>query len=121
MMRTVRFLGGAAAALAALGLVACQETTKVVVDNRCETAIEVDSNSVAEHVALGYKLHWKLIPVGQTAPVRDATEPLRRIYVWVRAADSAVVPEPLLFEPSDLEASDQKLVVVIVGDLCPPP
>ena len=116
----MRLVGGVTTvAVAALGLVACQETTKVVVDNRCETAIEVDSNDDADPVALGYKIHWKAVPSGEAASSRNAPDPLRVLYVWVRLPGSAVVPEPLVFEPADLEASDHKVVAVIVGDLCP--
>jgi hypothetical protein len=120
MMRGVRLVGAVTVAAAAVvGLVACQKATKVVVDNRCQTAIEVDTNDDADPVALGYKIHWKMVSSGEAVSTRNAPDPLRVLYVWVRSPGSAAVPEPLVFEPSELEVADHKAVVVIVGDLCP--
>jgi len=70
-------------------------------------------------LSVGYEHEWRVVPSGETSPLVAASDPVRRQYVWVRAPGSAVVPEPLVFEPSDLEAADHKVVAVIVGDLCP--
>ncbi len=113
-------MGLATAATAACsGLVACQDGTRFLVDNRCGIAIEVDMNDVADPVALGYKLHWKMIPREARAAVRDAPDPLRRLYVWVRAAGSTAEPDPFVFEPSALRVADDEVVAVIIDGLCP--
>ena len=120
MVRALSLAVGLAAPLAALGLGACQDTTSVVIDNRCSAAIEVDVNDVADPVSLGSEIIWKSVPSGEEAPTRSVADPVERaLYVWVRLSGSAVVPEPLVFEPTDFEASEQNVVAVIVGDLCP--
>ena len=119
-MRTLRVcLSGVSILAVVCCLAACQKTTKVAVENRCGGPIEVDVNGVADPVGLGYKHEWRAVPQGETASLRSAPDPVRRVYVWVRLPGSAVVPEPLVFEPSDLESSDHKVVAVIVCDLCP--
>ena len=120
-MRAVRVgLVGAASALAVGScLAACQKTTKLAVENRCGADIEVEVDDVADPVGLGYKHEWKVVPQAETSALRSAPDPVRRVYVWVRSPGSASVPEPLVFEPSELEAADHKVVAVIVGDLCP--
>ena len=100
-------------------LASCQDGTKVAAGNRCKEPIEADLHDVADPVGLGYELHWEVLQPGATGVTRTGSDPLRRLYVWVRLPGSTVVPEPLVFEPSDLESSDHKEVAVIVGDLCP--
>ena len=119
MMRPSRLVVGLTVPLAALGLMACQDTTKVVIDNRCGTAIEADANDVADPVALGYKIHWRSVPSGDSASLRSVSDRLKVLYVWVRVAGSVAVPEPLTLQVSNLEESGDKLVLTIVGDLCP--
>lgn len=88
-------------------------------ENRCDAPIEVDIDDVADPVALGYEHEWKVVPSGETATLRSAPDPLKSIYVWVRSRGTDVVPAPLVFESSELQTSDHKVVSVIVDDLCP--
>ena len=119
-MRTLRVcLSGVSILAVVCCLAACQKTTKVAVENRCGGPIEVDVNGVADPVGLGYKHEWTVIPENETSSLRSASDPVMRQYVWVRLPGSASVPDPLVFEPSELESSDHKVVAVIVGDLCP--
>lgn len=119
-MRTARVrLVGAISALAVFGVVGCQKTMKLAVDNRCDAAIEVDIDDAPDPVGLGYEHDWKAVQQDEVRSLRSAPDQVRRVYVWVRPSGSAETPEPLVFESSDLETSDNKTVAVIVGDLCP--
>lgn len=110
------------AVAASLTLGACEDGKKFTVENRCPDAIEVDVNDVPDPVSLGYKLHWQEVAAGATASTGHATDPVPRMYVWVRKAGSLEVPSPFVFEPAELTSTANgsgAAVAVIEGDHCP--
>jgi hypothetical protein len=122
MIRVSRSVTVVVAAVAAVGSTACQTLTKVSVLNRCGRTIEAEISDVADPVAQGYDLDWTSIPAGERARLGKTTDPVKKVFVWVRTEGSGIVPAPVQFDRSDLQfPADEKrsAIVSIAGDLCP--
>ena len=102
-------------------LVGCQDATQVSVENLCSVAIEVDTHGTTVGAS---DLRWTEALPKETVQARTHEEDPRRLYVWVRAAGSNLIPDPVVFESANLEwpsGGTSLAVAVIEGQLCPSP
>lgn len=96
-------------------LAACEDSIQLVVENHCSVAIEADVNDVPDPMSLGHNLAWRLLPPGGSQSLRTDSDHVKRVYVWVRASGSKLVPEPLVIDRSAAVLSSGKWVTAIAG------